>query len=103
MTLGFEFGYTPGGPGVGTGWNHLAITYSEPGYAVWLNGTEVLGVGNFRLSNMPEPNDPVTTETNSMWITNDTGVQWGQVRFYNQALTSTEINSNRTGTGASYS
>ena len=103
INIGFGGGTTGGGPGVGTGWNHLAITYGEPGYGVWLNGTEVLSHAAFRLSNMPEPNDPVTNETNSMWITNDTGIQWGQVRFYNQALTSTEINNNRTGTGANYS
>jgi hypothetical protein len=99
LTSGFSPGTTPGGPGVGTGWNHIAATFNSSNtYSVYLNGTSFISGTSANFGQ-----NPVTNQTNSIWITNDSNIQWGQVRFYNSALSSSQITSNKNGTDTDYS
>lgn len=97
ITAGFSAGTTGGGPGVGTGWFHAAVTYNGT-YRVYSNGTQwSTGTTNNFGQN------PVTDQTNSIWITNNSSIQWGQVRFYNGVLSASQISSNKSGTDTDYS
>ena len=97
ITGGISSGSTGGGPGVGTGWFHAAVTYDGT-YNVYSNGASWSTITtNFVRQN------PVTNQTNSIWITNSSDIQWGQVRFYNSVLSSSQIVSNKNGTDTDYS
>ena len=97
LSMGTQPSYTQAGPGVGTGWNHLAVTYKPGGYNTYINGYEWQST-NVTLS-LP---NKTGSETYSIWITNESLIQWGQVRFYNKLLTNSEINSNKNGTSTDY-
>jgi hypothetical protein len=90
---GFSGGTTGGGPGITTNtWAHFTVTYdTSNNYRVYSNGSYWAGANT---TNMGQ--NPVTDATNSIWITNNTSIQWGQVRFYNVALGASQISSNMT-------
>jgi|TARA_B100001094_G_scaffold237752_1_gene233042 hypothetical protein len=90
---GFSGGTTGGGPGITTNtWAHFAVTYdTSNNYRVYSGGSYQFGANTTNLGQ-----NPVTDATNSIWITNDTSIQWGHVRFYNSALSASQILSNMT-------
>lgn len=88
---GFSGGSAPAGSGIPTNtWSHFAITYNGT-YLIYLNGGYHFGGSTNNIGQ-----NPVTNATNSIWITNNTAIQWGQVRFYNVVLSSSQISSNMT-------